>query len=84
MHCLHCEISELMMRRQAAGEVVDVDTIGRLCEVIADVAASHDADAPQIFAAARTFLARFERDVADGTFTKDRAVVTAAQFPGRQ
>lgn len=73
--CLHCEISEIIMRRQTEGEEVCVHTIGKICEVIADIAASNEPRSGLAFAAARGFLARFEQDICSGKYRTDRELV---------
>jgi hypothetical protein len=74
--CLHCEISELLQRRQAQGEPVDPDVIGKLCEVIADIAASDPAQAPAILRTAFVFLSRFGSEIAAGTYNNGRELIT--------
>lgn len=77
--CLHCEISELLMRRQQAGEIVDAQTIGHLCEVVADIAVSLKAldGATDTFACAHDFLVRFEAQIEAGTYAVGKELVTA-------
>lgn len=61
-----------MMRRHAAGEKVSVETIGKICEVIADIAASQPAaDQPNVFQTAAYFLAKFSADIASGEYGKN-------------
>jgi hypothetical protein len=75
--CLHCEISEILMRRQQAGEVVDERTIGRLCEVIADIANSNPEGPVDAFKFAHDFLVRFEAQIASGQFETSHELVVA-------
>jgi hypothetical protein len=76
LRCLHCEISELMQRRQAQGERVAPDVIGKLCEVIADIAASDPAAANNVFRYARSYLDHFECKIAAGTYGDGGELVT--------
>lgn len=79
--CLHCEISELMMRRQAAGEKLSVQVLGAVCEVIADMGLSVDpGERTAFFEAACAFLDKFEGEISAGTFKVGVERVDPARF----
>lgn len=77
--CLHCEISELIKRREAAGEERGVETIARICEVLGDIASAldqHGNKCPaEVFKLARQFLDRTEREIASGAFGRRKTLV---------
>lgn len=68
--CLHCEISHMLMRRQAAGEPVNEQMIGEICQVLADMAASQPylMGAGHVMHVASQFLTRFLLEILDGTY----------------
>lgn len=65
--CLHCEISsELMPHFQGRPAL---ENVSRLCEVIADTAASAPPDGRALFCArAQTIFATMMREVVDGSW----------------
>ena len=74
--CLHCAISVMLLEREELGLAITPHEIGKICEVIADIAASVPEPA-SVFAIAREFLARFDLDIASGTYSQGREIVGA-------
>lgn len=65
--CLHCEISAELMPHFEHRPALE--NVHKLCEVIADIAASAPAERRALFCGrAQTILATFMREVADGSY----------------
>jgi hypothetical protein len=75
MKCLHCEISMILVRRQREGETASASVIGKICEVIGDIAASDQAAAPTVFSIAREFLNCFEQEITTGDYQASRQLI---------
>lgn len=76
--CLHCAISVMLLEREKIGLAITPHEIGKICEVLADIAASLPANGTaDVFAITRDFLARFESAIAAGTYGQGRKLVGA-------
>jgi hypothetical protein len=75
--CLHCAISVMLLERERLGLAIAPREIGKICEVIGDIAASIPDQGPQVFQIARDLLNRFERDIAAGTYSAGRELIGA-------
>lgn len=65
--CLHCEISAELMPHFEGRPALE--NVGRLCEVIADIASSAPEEGRALFCArAQTIFATMMREVVDGSY----------------